>query len=141
MKKVYVLTSGSYSDYRINAIFSTIKLAEEFKKFVPGDDYNEIAVYEIDPDTVDLLKRGYSIWIVTMLIDGTTESCTRHEVEPYYVSDVGSKHIWRRTEAPAYKGSEMPDALNSTVWAKTAKHAVKIVNEQRTQMIANGEWK
>jgi hypothetical protein len=42
--------------------------------------------------------------------------------------------------APAYRGKGFPDVLNATVWAKDAKHAAKIVNEYRTQMIANGEW-
>ena len=48
--------------------------------------------------------------------------------------------IWRRTQAPAYKGKGIPDALNGSVLAKDEKHAVKIANEQRTQMIALGRW-
>jgi hypothetical protein len=37
-------------------------------------------------------------------------------------------------------GKGIPDALQADVWAKNEQHAVKIVNEKRAQMIANGEW-
>jgi len=139
MKRVYTVSSGCYSDYRVNAIFSTKKLAKEFKRLVPDSDYNDIEEYELDPPTADLIKRGYSIWIVHMLIDGTTERVDRAEVCLYNVTR--EEHsIWRRTQAPAYKDKGIPDILISTVWAKTEKQAIKIVNEHRTQMIANGQW-
>jgi hypothetical protein len=140
MKMVYVVSSGSYSDYRINAIFSTKKLAEEFKRVVSDSDYNAIEVYELDPNTTDMIKRGYSIWLVHMLIDGSTERVRKSETTRYDVENMGHS-IWRRTQAPAYKGKGIPDILTSTVWAKTEKQAIKIVNEHRTQMIANGKWK
>ena len=137
--EVYAVNSGTYSDYRICGIFSTRQKAEEFMQFVRESDYNEIEVYEIDPPIVDLIKRGYSIWRVLMRIDGTTERISKVDNEYYNVSDIGY-HIWRRTEATAYKGKGIPDVLQSTVWAKTEKQAVKIVNEQRIKMIATGEW-
>lgn len=141
MKQVFAVNSGSYSDYRINAIFSSRELANEYMDAVKQHDYNEIEVYEVDPPTVDLLKRGYSVWRVLMLHDGTTERIDRTENGYYDVEYAPSHRIWRRTEAPAYFGKGIPDALQSSVWAKTEKQAVKIVNEKRTQMIANGEWK
>ena len=141
MKKVFAVNSGSYSDYGINAIFSSRKLAEEYMAAVKNNDYNEIAVYELDPPTVNLIRSGYSVWCVLMLNDGTTERINREENDYYAIDDVPKHWIWKRTEAPAYKGKGIPDALQSTVWAKTEKAAVKIVNEKRAQMIANGEWK
>jgi len=139
MKKVYAVNSGTYSDYRVNAIFSTRKLAKEFMQLVPDDDYNEIEEYQLDPNVPDLIRRGYSIWRVLMLRDGTTEKLERREISRYNVSNIGHC-IWERTKAPAFKCKGIPDALDSTVWAKTEKQAIKIVNEHRTQMIANGEW-
>lgn len=139
MKKVYAVNAGSYSDYRVEAIFSTRKLAEAFMKAVPESDYNEIAVFELNPPTADLIKRGYKIWQVHMLIDGTTEIVHKTDTDLYAVTTTGHS-IWRRTQAPAYRGKGIPDILTSTVWAKTEKQAIKIVNEHRVQMIANGEW-
>lgn len=46
MTKVYVLTSGSYSDYHIIGIFSTKERAEFISKKL--DSNNEIEEYELD---------------------------------------------------------------------------------------------
>ena len=140
MEKVYAVNSGSYSDYRINAIFSTKELAEEFMAIIPDSDYNEIEEYEIDPPDVALIKRGYSIWCIHMLINGDTERVVRIDHDLSGVRGIGH-HIWERTKARAYEGRGIPDILLSTVWAKTEKSAIKIVNEQRIKMIANGEFR
>lgn len=139
MKKIYAVNAGSYSDYRVVALFSTLILAREFMAAVPDSEYNDIEEYELNPKTADLIKRGYSVWCVHMLRDGTTERVFKLSTGTYDVSNVGYS-IWKRTEAPAFKGMGIPDCLLSTVWAKTDKQAVKIANEHRVQMIANGEW-
>lgn len=139
MKKIYAVNAGSYSDYRVIALFSTESLAREFMAAVPDGDYNEIEEYELNPNTADLIRRGYSIWDVHMLRDGDTERVTRNTPDLYDVRNIGHR-IWRRTQAPAYKGKGIPDILTSTVWAKNETQAVKIVNEHRAQMIASGEW-
>jgi hypothetical protein len=139
MKIIYAVSSGSYSDYRIDALFSSRKLAEDFMATITDGDYNDIEEYEIDPPTVDLMRRGYSVWRVHMLKDGTTERVERMGNDKYDVTNMGHR-IWERTKAPAYKGKGIPDILTSSVWAKTEQQAVKIVNEKRTQMIAEGKW-
>jgi hypothetical protein len=146
MKKIYAVSSGDYSDYRVNALFSSKKLAEEFievmqKDNLYGGDYYGIEEYELDPPTVDLIKRGYSVWSVLMLQDGTVERTHKTDNDKYDVSNAGFCRIWERTKAPAFKGKGIPDALNMKVWAKTEQAAIKIVNEKRAQMIAMGEWK
>lgn len=139
MKKIYAVNSGCYSDYRVVALFSTPELAREFMAAVPDGDYNQLEEFELNPNTADLIRRGYSIWSVHMLRDGDTERVTRNNPEVYEVTNVGHR-IWRRTRAPAYAGKGIPDILTSTVWAKSETQAVKIVNEHRVQMIASGEW-
>lgn len=139
MKKIYAVNSGSYSDYRVVALFSTPERAQEFMAAVPDSDYNDVEEFELNPDTADLIKRGYSLWLVYMLRDGNTERVKQLELSLYGVDDVGHR-IWRRTQAPAYKGRGIPDCLTSTVWAKSEEAAVKIVNEYRARMIASGEW-
>lgn len=141
MKIVFAVNSGSYSDYSIRAIFSSRELAEEYMTVVKNSDYNDIEEYELDPTTSDMIRRGYSVWNVLMLIDGTTERVTRSDNDYYEVENTPRHWIWERTKAPAYKGKGIPDALDARVWAKTERAAVKIVNEKRAQMIANGEWK
>lgn len=54
----YVVTSGAYSDYRIEGVFSTKEKAEIFKKYLEKDgfsDYPEIEEYELDKP-IDKLK-------------------------------------------------------------------------------------
>jgi len=46
--KVYIVTSGSYSDYHIEAVFSTKEKAEEYIQNNCDDDVNEIEEYEMD---------------------------------------------------------------------------------------------
>lgn len=129
-KTIYAVTSGSYSSYRVVALFSTREKAEDYKATVLKDEYDSgIEEYQLDPDTTDLLRRGYSVWRVTMLRDGSTERVDRSDNGSYDVQDAPSFRIWDRT------------VLAASVWAKSEKAAVKIANEKRAQMIANGEWK
>lgn len=139
-KTVYLVTSGSYSDYRVDAIFSTRKKANDYMKVVQSSDYNGIEECELDPPATDLIKRGYSVWHVQMLRDGTVEKAWKTENRTHDVNGI-SYHIWERSKAAYYKGTDTKDVLSSAVWAKTETQAIKIVNEQRTQMIATGKWK
>ena len=142
-KTVYAVTAGSYSDYRIVALFSTKERAEEFiAAMTKPDGYNElngIEEFELDPQTADMIRRGYSVWYVQMLIDGNTERCERTNTDLYNVGEVGHR-IWDRANAPAYKGRGIPNILMSHVWAKSEAAALKIVNEKRLEMIASGEF-
>ena len=139
IKTIYAVSAGNCSDYHIVAVFSSKKLAENFMLSVKSDHYNDIEEYQLDPPAADLIKRGYSVWTVYMLKDGTTEQAWR--TDSCNIIDGKEQHvIWGRTKAPAYKGKNVPDILTSSVWAKTEKQAIKIVNEKRVQMIANNEW-
>ena len=45
MEKVYIVTDGDYSDYRIVAVFSTEEKAKEYIQTTgEGDDYVEVEV-------------------------------------------------------------------------------------------------
>lgn len=64
--KIHVLTSGEYSDYRLEAVCSTSEKAEDLKKFIR--DANN--VFEME---VDQLRLGEwdDDWLVTFDQDGT----------------------------------------------------------------------
>lgn len=138
MPKIYLVTSGCYSDYSVDAVFSTRKLAEEFINAI-SDNSADIEEYELDPKIASKIKQGYSVWLVHMLKNGDVEYTNRRDNDLYNVTSI-SQYIWWRTQAPAYKGKGIPDLLVSTVWAKTEKQAIKITNEKRTEMIATGKW-
>lgn len=54
MSKVYIISSGSYSDYHIDKIFSNKEKAEEFHNLVKRSwyDINEIEEFELSDDEV-----------------------------------------------------------------------------------------
>lgn len=50
--KIYVVTSGCYSDYRIEAMFSTREKAQKYIDAAKFDEYNEInGIIEYDVDS------------------------------------------------------------------------------------------
>ncbi len=65
-------------------------------------------------------------FVVRMQKDGTTKSCEESDLAPWDIE--GSMFVTR------------DGLLIATVWAKNPDHAVKIVNEVRTQKIAANEW-
>ena len=140
MEKVYAVTCGIYSDYRVEAIFTTKDKAKEFMEYIPSDDYNDIEEYELNPMSVDLVKQGYQLWIIHMRKDGTVEVIREYKLGPYGASEANKPNIWKRTKAPAFVNKPTCDVLIDIVWAKSKEHAIKIANEHRTQMIANNQF-
>lgn len=141
MTYVWVVECGEYSDYRVVGVFSSEANAQLVADAIRAGEYGEgpdVAKWELDP-AVDALNQGHRLWYVVMLRDGAVERVDRQTLSAYEIGHTAA-HIWKRTKAPAYKGKGIPDALTMTVWAKDETHAVKIVNEKRAQMIANGQW-
>lgn len=125
MAKVFMVTDGSYSDYRVLGIYSTKAKAEKAKVLFNAD--NEIDT--IDLDVVPKTPRGMLKWVVEMDRNGNVhvvyrENCER-PTNPVFVY----KHF----------GSDVT-YLRATLWAKDEEHAVKIVNEWRTRIVANNLW-
>lgn len=130
MKKVtvYAATSGSYSDYSVDAIFSTKARAQAYREAFPKRDWNEIEEYVIDQWSTEI-ERGLIHYNVVMYKDGEVRTVERSE---YSCAD-GHKVYW---SMQAYWRPTKPWA-NFWVWAKDEKHAVKIANERRVQDIAS----
>ena len=81
--KVYVVTSGSYSDYRIECVFSTREKAEEYLQY--HDDEYRIEKYAIDEEFV----RNEGEWRVA--IDLTDDDVQVDKFLP--ISGEGSKWL------------------------------------------------
>lgn len=133
MTKVFAVASGSYSDYGIDAVFSTKKKAEDFRdwgnQFVEGA--YQIEEWELDESWV---KKPIII-VVEMDRDGNVKKTHREEFRKEYVNyPVG--FIKHRQEC--YNCNKWV-----IVWGvKTddEKRAIKVVNEKRTFAIANNVW-
>lgn len=140
METVWVIEQGSYSDYRVVGVFTSKAEGKIVLDAINAtDDYDkaELSEWPLNP-AVDELRKGYAQYFVQMQEDGTTDRCEKRDLSTYELS--GSVRMWRRSQAPAYKGQGLKDVLHATIWAEDETHAVKIVNEHRTRMIATGEW-
>ena len=138
MKSIWVIEQGTYSDYHVAGVFSRKENADLVCEALKASEpYDEPVVNEwfLDP-AVKELNSGMDQYLVLMLKDGTVERAEQVGFGPYALA--GEVVIWRRSQAQAYRGKGIPDCLNARVWAKDKKHAIKIVNEHRAQMIAEG---
>ncbi|HEX6925451.1 MAG TPA: hypothetical protein VF167_08470 [Longimicrobiaceae bacterium] len=139
---VWVIEMGEYSDYRVVGVYDNRKDAKRVADRInASDNFSKasVAKWPLNPG-VDALNEGLTRYRVLMLRDGSVEDVGSADGwSGYEMSD--NCWIWRRSQAPAYRGKGVPDALNAQVWAKDERHAVKIANEVRLQMIAGGKWK
>lgn len=139
---IWVVEQGSYSDYRVVGVFTSKENADHIAKVINGDEedrYDDATVAEwpLDPAVAEL-RQGLSLYFVQMQADGTVDRCDRKEISGYELD--GKVAMWRRSQAPAYRGQGLADVLWVTAFAKNDKHAIKITNEHRARMIADGSW-
>jgi hypothetical protein len=129
MKKIFVVTSGCYSDYGINAVFSTRELAEEFIKDFPSryGDENIIEEYPLDLKLPQPKGNRQGFYIM-MLKDGNCE----------YVRKENSFHKEFFTGEISYGYDN--SWMNIYVFANDEQHAIKIANEKRGELIAMDLW-
>ena len=139
--KVYVVTSGEYSDFGIEQIFSTKEKAEEFIRIQTeyADRYfnEEINEYELDPE----IKVPYSghkfkyFYYISMDKEGNVidrrKSGHLNILEP------------EKSEESLYLHNYMSDKgilLTGEINANSMEHAIKIMGEIRTRLLAQNKW-
>jgi len=120
MKKVFVVTSGTYSDYHINAVFTD---EDEAEKYRMNFKYGNVEEFELDPSTqpIDIIQ----VW---MTKDGTTKN-VRHMVKPTDESGFYGFYPWESGEFMIYK-----------VNTDNEEKAVKVVNEKRCLILSFNLW-
>lgn len=133
-KSIFVLEEGEYSDYHIVGVFSTRENAELVRAALNNEP--SIDEWPIDP-SVDGLNKGYTPFNVLMLRDGSVEMHRTVELSSYNLRN--PYFVWKRSKAPCFEPNT-PDCLNMTVLARDEAHAIKIVNEKRARLIAEGGW-
>jgi hypothetical protein len=136
MDKVYVVTSGSYSDYGIERIFSTQELAEKYIR----RRYGMCRDAEIEEHSLDH-PDGCTRWKITMNRDGSLDGESRHGgAESWGSSQYGTEHCLARSWSKTTHEPGEIVLIVSTSSARDQQHAIKIANEIRTQLIAENKW-
>jgi len=111
------------SDYRISGVFDDKELAQKFVDTFSREYYDMgIEEWELNPYRIELGK-NYKPYSLTMDKDGNS-----FDIEVNASAYIGET-LWRRD------GKMVFGCL-----AKDQKHAIKIANEKRTQLIANNKW-
>lgn len=128
--KVWIVTTGDYSDYSIHSVWSSEELANEaFQRLnVGGEEYYPRAnePFEVDVDTHAGKLRGEVGWEVRMSEDGSRATAGLLDFADNFKPD------FNRTQpfiAP----------VGGFVWrgyATDKQHAIKICNEKRIQDLA-----
>jgi len=142
MRNAYLVTSGSYSDYGVSAVFSSLKAAREYI----GNNGD----YRIEPFTLnhpELAATGRRAWDVRITREGV--------ILQAYGGDFRSDGLipnlrpaFIMTPEKERPGGIVPRQLERypngyldiALMASSREQAIKAVNERRTQMIASGQW-
>jgi len=120
--KLYMVTDGDCSDYCVRGIYSTPEKAEWAKKlYAAKNDIDEIEV-----DALPDAPPGMLWYFVKMDVAGNSPDVRR----------VNAGYAGQDKWAP-YGDNEH---VSFYQWAEDEQHAVKIANERRAQLIANGGW-
>lgn len=118
MGKIYLVSEGSYSDYHICGVYSTKEKAEEAKKlFGSGSD-----IEEHDLDAIPDHPQGLYLYEVRMMQNG---NCNKPETIDcgMGIGDNLYSHLGE---------------LITRMWSEDERHAAKIANERRAQLITDG---
>ncbi|MDD5288335.1 MAG: hypothetical protein PHY28_04405 [Dehalococcoidales bacterium] len=115
--KVYMVTDGCYSDFRVEALYSKKELADEHVRRLDSSDA-AVEEMELDQPIPDVLIN------VSMAVDGTVINTYR---------DVGDQF--------GFNGySFMNRTFNWKVKTDDRERAIKVANEKRAQIIAANAW-
>ena len=137
MEQIYLVTTGSYSDYGVIAAFSTLRKAQEFAEHLPDHEAQtlELPVDEFDPGRTELYYTR-----VLMERDGNLHT----EPQTYIMAPVPHPYTVQpqfdfRSDA-WISPDRYPFVLRTTSHTKDKKAAVKRANEWRTQLESQDLW-
>jgi len=128
---IYVVTSGEYSAYGIEGVFSTKEKAQAFVDAITEaeaagrlglDGPRQIEEILLDAGPVE---RGERPWRVLMRKDGSVVEVRQYE-------------CYDNLFAPP--GEVAPAGLDTVCFARDEAHAIKIANERRAMLIAMEMW-
>lgn len=125
--KVWVVTTGTYSDKSIHSIWSTEELAKEaYKRIKEDDDGETVYIKDYVVDTyIDELTNKLPTWQVFIQKDGEVLDIYKRNFgdSPYYTTDfnvIDKDYAWAICFCRA----------------ESREHAIKIANERRIGWLA-----
>jgi hypothetical protein len=128
--KVYIVSTGEYSDWSIQGIFSTREKAEEFMRVVPAggydNEYNDIQEHELDPIIPHGKEHKYPYEIV--FFSPNWELC-------FYSWD-GEGEVYLKSEIFRDYADRQYRRITVRVWARDHAQALKIASDKKAEYLA-----
>ncbi len=128
-KTVYVVECGEYSSKYVAALFSDSDSAAAYARANEG----HVMEYDLDEPLSEnetrQLRRGEHRYQVSMDINGLNAQAN----ESWEPLEKPVEYLHARIDRDG-----TPRRINGQCWATSETHAIKIINDRRTQWIANG---
>ena len=123
-KTIWVVTSGEFSDYGIDAIFSTFEAAEKYAAILNRyRDSHRVELFPLDPDHVLLRDPNLNFYVVRFDNAGEVREVRDEKLVPVSMET---------KEEPEFRSFD--DGAIVYLWAKTPNLAKKIaLNEYRSR--------
>lgn len=121
--KVYVITCGEYSDYRICAATLDKEKAEKLKEKFDHYDYTGANIEEYETDESDYYSMN-NLYTVSFRESGDVTRVEEEKIDSY------------TNELVKMSPMNEDGLLHITVWAKNATDAIKIAAEKRAKYLA-----
>lgn len=126
MEKVYIVTRGNYSDYRIMRVFRSRQAAKRFiKQAEDHDEFYRASDYRIEEWEIGT---GKELPLFHVWIDANGDADGSYENESVEYCEIVQS---------AKTGNLF---LNCVIAAENKEHAIKVANERRAMLIASGQW-
>lgn len=123
MSKIYIVTTGCYSEYRIEAVFSNHDRAVEYADNLPDSTVEE---FDLDPVNPPEFRPGLKRYEILMFANGDPNVRVRK------ICPTNSFYDKNEIRAEPY-GSH---AMRTSCWAESEHHAIKIGTERRARLIS-----
>lgn len=132
MNKVFVVTSGEYSDYGIDAIFSTRELAKAFIDMFDKNEWKDFNIeeWDINPNETHL-KQNRKPYFLRINKVGDVKDLEVADSAYGFKQDISFADI-------SYTVND--EWMNVRCFANDNAHAVKIAGEKRAQILASNLW-
>lgn len=129
----YLVSSGSYSDYSIDAVFLSRAEAEEFMERRAFSEHDEARIEEYGIG----LEKYQLAWAVHITRDGEITRCDASGCGGNAHYRIASEFQYQtRSGARPFTGN----VLRCRILAPTKEHAIKVAAEKHRQLIAEDRW-
>lgn len=152
--KVYLVSSGEYSSYGINCVFSTKEKAEEYINLSIeygnyNKDYFDIEEYDLDPEIK--IPHNYKFKYFYTVYTDKEGNISHYGSGQTSISILNPEENERLCftrssgEITGWFGNDKSDrdykiVLMGTINANDLEHAIKIIGEKRIKLITENKW-